>query len=105
MPEATLKQRCFPSTKSVITRGSAMFETLNDMIGKILLVGILGAGAAYGGYKVLCGPPLLKQKGDTTPNRWERAATRQFDQHMRELHEDQARRFNDAMEVGRQVGS
>ena len=82
-----------------------MFETLNDMIGKILLVGVIGGGAVYGGYKVFSGPPLLKQNGDKTMNRYQREATKQFEQNMRDLQEDQSRRFNDAMGVGRGIGS
>ena len=82
-----------------------MFDTLNDMIGKLLLVGVIGGGAVYGGYKVLSGPPILRQDGDKSSNRYQREATKQFERNMRDLQDDQSRRFNDAMEVGRSVGS
>ena len=82
-----------------------MFETLNDMIGKILLVGVIGGGAVYGGYKVVSGPPVLRQEGDKSMNRYQVEATKQFERQMSDLQEDQSRRFNDAMDVGRSVGS
>ena len=82
-----------------------MFDTLNDMIGKLLLVGVIGGGAVYGGYKVLSGPPILRQDGDKSSNRYQREATKQFERNMRDLQDDQSRRFNDAMDVGRSVGS
>ena len=82
-----------------------MWYTLNEMIGKILLVGVIGGGAVYGGYKVVSGPPVLRQDGDKSSNRYQREATKQFERQMRDLQEDQSRRFNDAMDVGRRVGS
>ena len=82
-----------------------MFETLNDMIGKILLVGVIGGGAVYGGYKFISGPPVLRQSGDKSMNRYQREATAQFERQMQDLQEDQSRRFNDATEFGRSVGS
>jgi hypothetical protein len=82
-----------------------MWYTFNEMIGKILLVGVIGGGAIYGGYKVVSGPPVLRQDGDKSSNRYQREATKQLERQMRDLQEDQSRRFNDAMEVGRRVGS
>jgi hypothetical protein len=78
---------------------------LNEMIGKILLVGVVGAAVVYGGYKVVFGPPVLRQDGDTSTNRYQRQATKQFERQMRDLQEDQSRRFNDSMNAGRSVGS
>lgn len=75
------------------------------MIGKILLVGVICGGAVYGGYKVVSGPPVLRQSGDESSNRYQRQAKKQFDRQMRDLQDDQSRRFNDAMDVGRSVGS
>ena len=82
-----------------------MWWTLNEMIGKILLVGVIGGGAVYGGYKLVSGPPVLRQDGDKRSNRYQREATKQFERQMRDLQEDQSRRFKDAMDVGRSVGS
>ena len=78
---------------------------LNEMIGKILLVGVVGSAVAYGGYKVVFGPPILRQDGDKSSNRYQRQATKQFERQMRDLQEDQSQRFNAAMEAGRSVGS
>jgi hypothetical protein len=82
-----------------------MWCTLNDIIGKILLVGVIGGGVVYGGYKVLSAPPILRQKGDKRVNSYERQATKQFERQMRDLQEDQSRRFNEATEFGRKFGS
>lgn len=82
-----------------------MWYALNEMIGKVLLVGVLGGGAIYGGYKFISGPPLLKQNADKSPNRWQRQATRQFERHMSDLQEDQSRRFKAQTEFGRRFGS
>jgi hypothetical protein len=82
-----------------------MWFSLNEMIGKILLVGVVGGGAIYGGYKFVSGPPILRQKGDNSSNRYERQAKRQFERQMSDLHEDQSRRFNESMGASRSVGS
>ena len=77
---------------------------LADRVDRFVAVGGLAA-AVYGGYKVVSGPPVLRQDGDKSSNRYQREATKQFERQMRDLQEDQSRRFNDAMEAGRSVGS
>ena len=40
-----------------------MWYKLNQAFGVILLVALVGGGGAYGLYKFVSGPPLLRQEG------------------------------------------
>jgi hypothetical protein len=81
-----------------------MWYSLNDAIGKILLIAAVGGGAIYGGYKVYSAPPLLKQstdKSDPRNGKYTGEIIKQHERVLRDLQEDQSRRFKEATEYGR----
>ena len=77
-----------------------MWYKLNQAIGVIFLVSVLGGGAIYGLWSFMSGPPLLRQSGDESENAYQRSARQDFERTMRDLHEDQARRFQEQVEMG-----
>jgi hypothetical protein len=78
-----------------------MWYKLNQAIGVIFLVSVLGGGAIYGLWSFMSGPPLLRQEGDESDNAYTRSMKRDFQRHMSELQEQQARTFEEATGLGR----
>jgi hypothetical protein len=81
-----------------------MWYSLNEAIGKILLVAAVGGGVIYGGYKVISAPPVLRQKDDKSDPRngkYTGEIIRQHENVMRELQEDQSRRLKKMTKFGR----
>ena len=77
-----------------------MWYKLNQAIGVIFLVSVLGGGAIYGLWSFMSGPPLLRQSDDESENAYQRSARQDFERTMRDLQEDQARRFQEQVEMG-----
>jgi hypothetical protein len=84
------------------------WENLDESIGKLLLVVLVGGGAVYGLTKFINAPPLLRQKSqvlDGGQNQYSRAAQRQLEAQLREIQEQQSEALRNSMEVGRSAMS
>ncbi|MEX2137941.1 MAG: hypothetical protein WD894_01680 [Pirellulales bacterium] len=80
-----------------------MWYKLNECVGIILLIAVVGGGGVYGLYKFFTAPPLLRQSDqevDPRQNPYTRDIMAQHDRTMRELQEQQSRAFQEAVEAG-----
>lgn len=85
-----------------------MWYKLNESIGIVLLVAVLGGGSIYGLVKVFSAPPLLRQSDqqvDARKNKYTRGMMREHDNRMRELEERHSKALKSAAEFGNQFGS
>ena len=83
-----------------------MFEKLNDYIGIALLVIVLGGGSAYGLYKFLSAPPLLRQEGDEVDPRtnwYAREMMRSHEKVMSEIQQRQDESFQQQFDISRSI--
>ncbi len=83
-----------------------MWEKLNDYIGIAMLVIVLGGASVYGLYKVMSGPPLLRQEGDEVDPRtnwYAKEIMRSHEKVMREIQDRHESAIQDAIDVGRSV--
>jgi len=78
-----------------------MWYKLNQAIGVIFLVAVLGGGAIYGLWSFMSGPPLLRQEGDEQENAFTRSMRQDFERNLSELQAQQARAFEEATQMGR----
>jgi hypothetical protein len=79
-----------------------MWYKLNQSIGIILLIAVVGGAAYY----VFSGPPLLRQKGqeyDPRQNAYTRGMMEEHDRVMRELQRQQTEAFERVMDISRQM--
>jgi hypothetical protein len=80
-----------------------MWYKLNESIGIILLVAMVGGGGLYGLYKLVSGPPLLRQEGqdvDPSTNAYAREIMAEHNKAMREIQGQIDRSMQEAMEAG-----
>jgi hypothetical protein len=79
-----------------------MWYKLNQSIGVLFLVALVGGGIFY----VFSGPPLLRQNDqefDPRQNSYTRSMMAEHDKFMQNLQQQQAAAFEEAMEVGRRA--
>jgi hypothetical protein len=83
-----------------------MWYKLNESIGIILLIAIVGGGSVYGLYKLVSGPPLLRQEGDEVDprtNPYARQMMAEHDRAMQKVQRQIQQNIDEAMEVGNRV--
>ena len=83
-----------------------MWYKLNEAIGIVLLIAVVGGGAIYGLVKFMSGPPLLRQEGDEIDprqNAYMRGIMEDHDRRMRDIQERASRSIEESIEVGRQA--
>jgi hypothetical protein len=79
-----------------------MLQKLNDIVGIILLVGVLGGGAVYGVVKFMTGPPLLRQNSQGESS-YQRQARKDLERRLEDIQRQQAEIIQRNIELGRQV--
>jgi len=79
-----------------------MWYKLNESIGIILLIAIVGGGSVYGLYKFVSGPPLLRQEGDEVDadNPYARAMMAEHNKAMRKIQDQIDRSMQESIEAG-----
>ena len=80
-----------------------MWYKLNEAIGIILLIAVVGGGAVYGLYKFVTGPPVLRQSDDESDprqNAYSRSIMEEHDKAMRDIQGQIDRSMQEAMETG-----
>jgi hypothetical protein len=85
-----------------------MWYKLNDAIGIILLVAVVGGASVYGLTKVFTGPPLLRQNHqeiDARKNPYTRGIMKEHDRRMQEIQEQHSRALKDAADFSRRIQS
>jgi hypothetical protein len=83
-----------------------MWEKVNDYVGIGLLVLVLGGGSAYGLYKFMSGPPLLRQEGDEVDPRtnwYAREMMRSQEKVISEIQQRQEEIFQNSFDISRSV--
>ena len=79
-----------------------MWYKLNEAIGIILLIAIVGGGAVYGLYKFVTGPPVLRQSDDESDprqNAYMRDIMAEHDKAMQKIQQQIDSSMQEAMEV------
>ena len=79
-----------------------MWYKLNQILGTVLLIGLIGAGAIYGVMVYVETPPLLRQEGDG-PSEYELQARAKLQKQLNEIQDQQAAAFERAEDVRQQV--
>ena len=80
-----------------------MWYRLNECVGIVLLIAVVGGGGVYGLYKFFTAPPLLRQSDqevDPSTNWYAREAMAEHNRAMREVHEEQSKLFQEAVDAG-----
>lgn len=77
-----------------------MWYKLNEMMGIILLIAVVGGAAIYGLILFIEAPPLLRQEGDP-PSAYELQARKDLEKRIRGLQDRQAEVLKEAAEFGR----
>lgn len=79
-----------------------MWYKLNESIGIILLIAVVGGGGVYGLYKFVSGPPLLRQEGDEVDadNPYLRANMAEHNRAMQKVQRQIQQNIDEAMEMG-----
>jgi hypothetical protein len=79
-----------------------MWYKLNESIGIILLIAIVGGGSVYGLYKLISGPPLLRQEGDEVDadNPYAREMMAEHNRAMKKVQRQIQQNIDEAIETG-----
>jgi hypothetical protein len=79
-----------------------MWYKLNESIGIILLIAVVGGGSVYGLYKLIMAPPLLRQEGDEVDadNPYAREMMAEHNRAMQKVQRQIQQNIDEAMEAG-----
>jgi hypothetical protein len=80
-----------------------MWYKLNESIGIILLIAVVGGGGLYGLYKLVSGPPLLRQEGDEvdpSTNPYAREMMAEHNRAMQKVQRQIQQNIDEAIEMG-----